>query len=83
MNFYQHVLVLAETEMQTQFCKYYGTAHLFFLLFLKILFPACSFFVFSFLIKWKISTMEKVSKYGVISGPYFPVFSPNTVKYGP
>ena len=24
-----------------------------------------------------------VSKYGVISGPYFPVFSPNTVKYGP
>ena len=25
----------------------------------------------------------KVSKYGVISGPYFPVFSPNTEKYGP
>ena len=25
----------------------------------------------------------KVSKYGVISGPYFPVFSPNTGKYGP
>ena len=22
-------------------------------------------------------------KYGVISGPYFPVFSPNTRKYGP
>ena len=25
----------------------------------------------------------KVSKYGVTSGPYFPVFSPNTGKYGP
>ena len=25
----------------------------------------------------------KVSKYGLISGPYFPVFSPNTGKYGP
>ena len=25
----------------------------------------------------------KVSKYGVISGRYFPVFSPNTGKYGP
>ena len=25
----------------------------------------------------------KVSKYGVIFGPYFPVFSPNTRKYGP
>ena len=24
-----------------------------------------------------------VSKYGVFSGPYFPVFSPNTGKYGP
>ena len=24
-----------------------------------------------------------MSKYGVISGPYFPVFSLNTVKYGP
>ena len=24
-----------------------------------------------------------MSKYGVISGPYFPVFSPNTRKYGP
>ena len=29
------------------------------------------------------STVWKVSKYGVISGPYFPVFSPNTRKYGP
>ena len=28
-------------------------------------------------------TARKVSKYGVISGPYFPVFSPNTGKYGP
>ena len=25
----------------------------------------------------------KVSKYGVISGPYFPVFSSNTEKQGP
>ena len=24
-----------------------------------------------------------MSKYGVISGPHFPVFSPNTGKYGP
>ena len=24
-----------------------------------------------------------MSKYAVISGPYFPVFSPNTGKYGP
>ena len=24
-----------------------------------------------------------MSKYGVISDPYFPVFSPNTEKYGP
>ena len=28
-------------------------------------------------------TVWKVSKYGVISGPYFPVFNPNTWKYGP
>ena len=28
-------------------------------------------------------TAWKLSKYGVISGPYFPVFSPNTGKYGP
>ena len=28
-------------------------------------------------------TAWKVCKYGVISGPYFPVFSPNTGKYGP
>ena len=27
-------------------------------------------------------TVWKVSKYGVISGPYFPVFSPITGKYG-
>ena len=25
----------------------------------------------------------KVSKYGVVSGPYFPVFGVNTGKYGP
>ena len=24
-----------------------------------------------------------MSKYGVFSGPYFPVFSPNTGEYGP
>ena len=30
-----------------------------------------------------MNTTRKVSKYGVISGPYFPVFSPNTGKYGP
>ena len=28
-------------------------------------------------------TAWKVSKYRVISGPYFPVFSPNTGKYEP
>ena len=27
-------------------------------------------------------TGEQVSKYGVFSGPYFPVLSPNTGKYG-
>ena len=26
---------------------------------------------------------RKISKYGVFSVPYFPVFSPNTGKYGP
>ena len=31
----------------------------------------------------KTSTVWKVSKYGVITGPYFPVFSPNTGKYRP
>ena len=30
-----------------------------------------------------IDTAWKVSKYGVISGPYFPVFGLNTGKYGP
>ena len=29
------------------------------------------------------SSAWKVAKYGVISGPYFPVFSPNTEKCGP
>ena len=28
-------------------------------------------------------TAWKVSKYEFISGPYFPIFSPNTAKYGP
>ena len=27
-------------------------------------------------------TAWKVSKYGVISGPFFPVFNPNAGKYG-
>ena len=27
--------------------------------------------------------MFKYGQYGVSSGPYFPVFSPNTGKYGP
>ena len=31
----------------------------------------------------KLSTAWKVSKYGVFSGPYFPVFSPNIGKYAP
>ena len=33
----------------------------------------------------EIGTAWKMSKYGVFSGPYFPVFSPNTGtgKYGP
>ena len=29
-----------------------------------------------------ITYARKVSKYVVISGPYFPVFSPNMEKYG-
>ena len=41
--------------------------------------------VTSFLIEWMgvTNTAWKVSKYGVISGPHFPVLSPNTGKYGP
>ena len=31
----------------------------------------------------ELITAWKVSKYGVISGPYFPVFELNTGKYGP
>ena len=30
----------------------------------------------------RVFTARNLSKYGVISGPYFPVFSPNTRKYG-
>ena len=30
-----------------------------------------------------LATAQEVSNYGVISGPYSPVFSPNTGKYGP
>ena len=29
------------------------------------------------------NTARKVSNYGVFSGPYFPVFSPNTGQFGP
>ena len=29
-----------------------------------------------------VATAWKVLKYGVFSGPYFPVFTPNTGKYG-
>ena len=32
---------------------------------------------------WRAITARIVSKYGVISGPYFPVFGPNKGKYGP
>ena len=31
----------------------------------------------------QLVTARKVSKYGVFSGPYFPVFRLNTEKYGP
>ena len=31
----------------------------------------------------RIGAAWKVSKYGVISGPYFPVLALNTGKYGP
>ena len=31
---------------------------------------------------WKNFTAWKVPKYGIISGSYFPEFSPNTEKYG-
>ena len=30
-----------------------------------------------------LDTAKKVSKYGIISGPYFPAFGLNTAKYGP
>ena len=33
--------------------------------------------------KWITNTVWKVSKYGVFSGPFFPVFSTNKGKYGP
>ena len=34
--------------------------------------------------KSPVNTSERIMfKYGVSSGPYFPVFSPNTAKYGP
>ena len=43
-----------------------------------------SFLIQKFVIEnWGTATAWKVSKYGVISGPYFPVFSPNTGKHGP
>ena len=31
----------------------------------------------------KLTLQEKCPNTGVFSGPYFPVFSPNTGKYGP
>ena len=31
----------------------------------------------------KVNTAWRVSKYRVISGPYFPAFSPDPGKYGP
>ena len=34
-------------------------------------------------LSWVSDTAWKMSKYGVISGPYFPVFIPNIRKYGP
>ena len=37
--------------------------------------------IFNHLIKFITAWNE--SEYGVISGPYFSVFSPNTEKYGP
>ena len=37
----------------------------------------------SYEVKIPINTAWKVSKYGVSSGPYFPVFALNTEKYGP
>ena len=33
--------------------------------------------------EYSSSTVRNVSKYGVFSGPYFHVFSPNTGKHGP
>ena len=32
---------------------------------------------------YQSNTAWKVSKYGVVSGPYFPVFGLDTGKYGP
>ena len=64
LNFYLQVLVLVKTVMQIQLCKYYRTAHSLFFTFFQIFFlviPACSFFVFSFLINWKISLAAFVS----------------------
>ena len=39
--------------------------------------------LFSLSILAWFSTAHKVSKYGVFSGAYFPVFGLNTGKYGP
>ena len=54
-----------------------------------LLFSNVLFIVFSNSSNYLLLTYDflhsalKVSKYGVISGPYFPVFSSNTGKYGP
>ena len=52
--------------------------HVFILLF-------CLFVLYLWIIFYTLHafTARKVSKYGVISGPYFPVFNPNTGKYRP
>ena len=57
----------------------------------KFSFSFFDFFFFFFFLIFALKTYStlkrltawKVSKYRVISGPYFPVFSPNIEKYGP
>ena len=63
-NFYLQVLVLAKTEMQTQLCKYYRTAHLFSYFFFKfsfLWFLRIHFCVFPFLTNWKIPLVAFIS----------------------
>ena len=42
----------------------------------------CRFFLNSNLLVFSQQLLREVSKYGVISGPYFPVFGLNTERYG-